>query len=209
MKKYLNSNEMLDLLFAYHLADTSEKTVENWTSRGNMTKNEAKYLRTAITYTQKFIKECMERLDCKERSKVLKRTIKSAEKPIIFVDEWMRQRVMGEYEKELETVKISRKKFEKVSLLAMKAVCEDCTDNFSNCWLYDIFDDCLLPRAEKERNCPYCFLSNEKQLEKEENLRRLEEERKLKSKQKSKRKQKKNKNRFDEDDEVIEYIIKK
>ena len=100
MKKYLNNNEMNDLLYAYHLADTSEKTVEGWTTRGN-------------TYTQKFIKEVLGRLDNKERDKVLKRTIKNSDKPIIIVDEWMKQRVLGPLESENEIVKIERPKFEK------------------------------------------------------------------------------------------------
>lgn len=208
MKKYLNSNEMLDILFVYHLADTSEKIVESWTSRGNMTKNEAKYLRTSITYAQKFLTGVRDRLDNKEQEKLSKRTIKASKKPIIFIDEWMKQRVMGDYEKELEIVKIGRSKFKKVALLAMKAVCEDCTDSFASCSLYDIFEDCLMHRADKEKNCPYCFLSNEKQAEREKNLRRLEEERRIKKESKSKRKAKKHKNRFDEDDEIIEYKFK-
>lgn len=205
MKKYLNSNEMLDILFAYHLADTSEKTVNSWTSRGNMTKTEAKYLKTAATYTRKFIEEVMLRLDEKEKTKVAKRTKKAYDKPIIFIDKWMQDRIMGTYEKESETVKVGRKKLEKVALLAMKAVCEDCTDSFSSCWLYDIFDDWLMTRADREKNCPYCFLSNEKQAEREKNLKKLEEEKRLKKESKSKRKAKKHKNRFDEEDEVIEY----
>ncbi|WP_122639853.1 DUF5651 domain-containing protein [Romboutsia sp. Marseille-P6047] len=208
MKKYLNSNEMLDILFVYHLADTSEKIVESWTSRSNMTKNEAKYLRTSITYAQKFLTGVRDRLDNKEQEKLSKRTIKASEKPIIFVDEWMKQRVMGTYEKELEIVKIGRSKFKKVALLAMKAVCEDCTDSFATCSLYDIFEDCLMPRADREKNCPYCFLSKEKEEQRQENLKRLEEEKRLRAEQKSKRKQRKQKNRYDEEDEIIEYNFK-
>ena len=208
MKKYLNSNEMEDILYIYHLANTSESIVDNWTSRNNMTKNEAKYLRTAITYTNKFLEECMLRLEEKERQKVLKRTIKASKKPIIIIDEWMKNRILGTYEKEMEIVKIERPSFEKVSLLAMKTVCEDCTNHFSNCEFYDILEDNLLPRAERERNCPYAFLSTEKELEKQENLKRLEEEKKLIKANKSKRKQKKQKNRYDEDEEIIEYNFK-
>lgn len=208
MKKYLNNNEMNDLLYAYHLANTSEKTVEGWTTRGNMTKNEAKYLRTAITYTQKFIKEVLGRLDNKERDKVLKRTIKNSDKPIIIVDEWMKQRVLGPLESENEIVKIERPKFEKIAILAMKTTCEDCTGHFSQCSLYDIFEDSLLPRAERERNCPYSFLSDEKQAEREEMLKKFEEDKKRIEERKSKRKSRKNKNRFDEDEEIYEYNFK-
>ena len=95
MKKYLNSDEMMDFLMTYHLAEVSEKVVNSWTDRGNMTKNEAKYLRTAITYTRKFMTEVLLRLDEKERKKVAQRTIKASEKPILFLDEWMKQRIMG------------------------------------------------------------------------------------------------------------------
>ena len=199
---------MEDILYAYHLANTSENTVENWTSRGNMTKNEAKYLRTAITYTNKFLQECMLRLDDKERKKVLQRTIKASKKPIIIIDEWMKRRILGPYEKEMEVVKIERTNFEKVALLAMKTVCEDCTNHFSSCEFYDILENNLIPRSEKEKNCPYCFLSTEKELERQENLRKLEEEKRIIKANKSKRKQKKQKNRYDEDEDLIEYNFK-
>lgn len=208
MKKYLNNNEMNDLLYAYHLADTSRKTVQGWTSRGNMTKNEAKYLRTAITYTQKFIDGVLERLDKKEKDKVSKRTVKYADKPVIIMDEYMKQRILGPLETEYETVKIERPKFEKIAILAMKTTCEDCTGHFSQCSLYDIFEDSLLPRAERERNCPYSFLSDEKQAEREEMLKKLEEDKKCIEERKSKRKSRKNKNRFDEDEEIYEYNFK-
>ena len=205
MKKYLNSDEMLDLLFAYHLADTSERTVNTWVDRGNMTKNEAKFLRMAITYTQKFIKELLGRLEPKEREKVIKRTIKAAEKPLIFIDKWMEDRVMGKYKKEMDVVKIDRQDFEKVALLSMKTSCEDCQGNFNECPIYDIYEDLILPRAEREKNCPYAYLSPQKEEERQANLRKLEEERKAKQAAKGKRKSKKNKNRYDEDDEIFEY----
>lgn len=208
MKKYLNNNEMNDLLYAYHLADTSEKTVEGWTTRGNMTKNEAKYLRTAITYTQKFINEVLGRLDNKERDKVLKRTIKNSDKPVIIVDEWMKQRILGPLEVEYEIVKIERPKFEKVAILAMKTTCEDCTEHFLQCSLYDIFEDTLLPRAETNKNCPYSFLSAKEKAKREEMLKKLEEDKKRIEEKKSKRKNRKNKNRFDEDEEIYEYNFK-
>ena len=208
MKKYLNNNEMNDLLYTYHLADTSKKTVQGWTTRGNMTKNEAKYLRTAITYTQKFINEVLGRLDNKERDKVLKRTIKNSDKPVIIIDEWMKQRILGPLESEHEIVKIERTKFEKVAILAMKTTCEDCTEHFSQCSLYDIFEDTLLPRAERERNCPYSFLSAKEKAKREEMLKKLEEDKKHIGEKKSKRKNRKNKNRFDEDEEIYEYNFK-
>ena len=197
MKKYLNNNEMNDLLYAYHLADTSKKTVEGWTSRCNMTKNEAKYLRTAITYTQKFINEVLNRLDNKEKDKVLKRTIKASNKPIIILDEWMKQRILGPLESEHKIVKIERTKFEKVAILAMKTTCEDCTEHFSQCSLYDIFEESLLPRAEINKNCPYSFLSDKEKAIREEMIKKLEEDKKRIREKKSKRKNRKNKNRFD------------
>ena len=208
MKKYLNNNEMNDLLYAYHLATTSKKTVQGWTTRGNMTKNEAKYLRTAITYTQKFINEVLDRLDNKEKDKVKKRTIKVSNKPVIILDEWMEKRILGPLESEYEIVKIERTKFEKVAILAMKTTCEDCTEHFSQCSLYDIFEDTLLPRAEINKNCPYSFLSDKEKAIREEMLKKLEEDKKRIGEKKSKRKNRKNKNRFDEDEEIYEYNFK-
>lgn len=196
MKKYLNSKEMNDLLFIYHLAAIDQEIINQWIARGNMTSNEAKWIRTAITYNKKALNSILERLEAKETAKFMKRTVRIEHEPIRIVDKWMHDRILGIYETEAEIIKIERPNFEKLCMACIQAHCEDCNESFANCDIYTIFDDNLMNRAEIKHNCPYSYHS-EKTIA-EIKARRVEIEEAKKNKKISKRKQKKIANRFDE-----------
>lgn len=196
MKKYLNSKEMNDLLFIYHLAAINQEIIEQWISRGNMTSDEAKWIRTAITYNKKALTSVLARLEIKESAKFMKRTIKAQNEAIRIVDKWMHDRVFGTYETEFEIVKIERPSFEKLCMACIQSHCEDCNESFSNCDIYTILDDNMMNRAEIKHNCPYSYHS-EKTIA-EIKAKRAEIEEAKKNKKISKRKQKKIANRFDE-----------
>ena len=197
MKKYLNSSEMNDLLFIFHMIETNTSIVNEWIERGNMTSNEAKWIRTAITYNIKAMRSILDRLDPKEKSKFAKRTVKAQNEAIRIIDKWMYDRVFGTFETEFEVVKIERPEFEKLGMACIQAHCEDCNEHFSKCDIYDIFDNNMMNRAEIKNNCPYAFHS-EKKLEEIKAIK-AEMEEKRKNKKISKRKQKKIANRFDEE----------
>ena len=197
MKKYLNNNELNDLLFIYHMIETDTSIVNDWIKRGNMTSNAAKWIRTAITYNIKAMRSILDRLDPKEKSKFAKRTVKAQNEAIRIIDKWMYDRVFGTFETEFEVVKIERPEFEKLGMACIQAHCEDCNEHFSKCDIYDIFDNNMMNRAEIKNNCPYAFHS-EKKLEEIKAIK-AEMEEKRKNKKISKRKQKKIANRFDEE----------
>lgn len=197
MKKYLNNNELNDLLFIYHMIETDTSIVNDWVKRGNMTSNEAKWIRTAITYNIKAMRSILDRLDPKEKSKFAKRTVKAQNEAIRIIDKWMYDRVFGTFETEFEVVKIERPEFERLGMACIQAHCEDCNEHFSKCDIYDIFDNNMMNRAEIKNNCPYAFHS-EKRIA-EIKAMKAEMEEKKRNKKISKRKQKKIANRFDEE----------
>lgn len=197
MKKYLNSKEMNDLLFIYHLAAINQEVINEWITRGNMTSDEAKWIRTAITYNKKALTSILSRLEAKESAKFMKRTIKAKNEAVRIIDKWMHDRVFGTFETEFEIVKIERPEFEKLCMACIQAHCEDCNENYANCDIYDIFDDNLMNRAEIKHNCPYSYHS-EKTIA-EIKARKAAKEEAKKNKKISKRKQKKIANRFDEE----------
>lgn len=197
MKKYLNNNELNDLLFIYHMIETDTSIVNDWIKRGNMTSNEAKWIRTAITYNIKAMRSILDRLDPKEKSKFAKRTVKAQNEAIRIIDKWMYDRVFGTFETEFEVVKIERPEFERLGMACIQAHCEDCNEYFASCDIYDVFDNNLMKRAEIKHNCPYAYHS-EKTIA-EIKARKAEMEDKKKNKKISKRKQKKIANRFDEE----------
>lgn len=201
MKRYLNSKEMNDLLFIYYLTQIDNEIVDNWVKRSNMTSNEAKWIRTAITYNKKAIGSILERLEDKEIQKFMKRTIRADNEEVRIVDKWMKDRIFGTYETEFEIVKVERPEFEKLCLACIQSYCEDCKESFSNCDIYDVFENNIVSRAEIKHNCPYAYYSEEtikkiKALEAEAAKIKKDDTGKKKI---SKRKQRKIKNRFDED----------
>ncbi|MEG1871227.1 MAG: DUF5651 domain-containing protein, partial [Peptostreptococcaceae bacterium] len=94
-----------------------------------------------------------------------------------------------------------RSQLEKLAYVAIQTTCRDCTKKYSTCELYDILEDNLVPRCEQNNNCAYSYISEEMKRKREE-----KKQAKLESKNKtSKRSTNKKRNRFDEDEEIIEY----
>lgn len=194
MKNYLNSKDMNDLLFVTHLLDIISTMVDEWLKHGNLTKDEAKYMRMAVTWTSKFIKTVLGRMPEKEVTKFLKRTKNAEAQPIRIIDSWMRDRVLGVYDTEYEIVKIERPQLEKLAFLSITNYCKDCDKSYYACELYDILEDNLVPRCETKNNCPYAYISKEVQQKIEEKRQaRIESKGKI-----SKRKAKKIANRYDD-----------
>lgn len=199
MKKYLNSKEMNDLLFIYHLAAIDQEIINQWIDRGNMTSDEAKWIRTAITYNKKALSSILARLEPKESSKFMKRTVRAQNEAIRIVDKWMHDRVFGTYETEFEVVKIERPSFEKLCMACIQSHCEDCNESFANCDIYEILDDNMMNRAEIKHNCPFSYHSEKTIAEIKARRAEIEESKRNGKKKISKRKQKKIANRFDEE----------
>ena len=60
MKKYLNSKDLTDLLFIFHMVEINTSIVNRWVEYGNMTRDEAKWIKTAITYNMKAMKSILD-----------------------------------------------------------------------------------------------------------------------------------------------------
>ncbi len=201
MKQYFSNKEMNDLLFTSHLLDLNAKIAEDWFARGNLLEEEYNTLNQGVSYIEKFLESILRRMPEKEIEKFAKRTIRAQEDPIRIVDKWMQDRVFGTFETEYKIVKTERPQFEKLALIGINAHCKDCNDHYNDCDMYDILDDAMIPRTEIKNNCPYAFISEQRKKEIEEKKRAREE----KKATKSERAKRKKANRFDEDEEVIEY----
>lgn len=201
MKQYFTSEELNDLLFVTHLIDLNSKMLKKWIDRGNLLEEEVNLLNMGSDYTSKFLEMVLSRMPLKEVEKFMKRTIKAKKDPVRIVDKWMQDRVFGTFETEYEIVKIERPQFEKLALIGVNAHCKDCNDHYNNCDMYYILEDAMIPRAEIKNNCPYAFISKKKKQEIAEKKKAREE----KKATKSERAKRKKANRFDEDEEVIEY----
>ncbi len=244
--KFFNSSDMM-LLFC--LADKIEEIVDRWVVHENMTKEEAKYIRTSKTYYNKFFNSVQERLPDKEKDKLIKRysnfhmsiqdkwllkkfqddmnekskTVRmerhlfdkfAIQDKLIkrysnfhmsIQDKWLLKKFQDDMNEKSKTVRMERHLFDKFAIQLFNKNCKDCTKTSEECELHDILYENLFPAEEKMKNCCYAFESQETKLER---LKREEEKRlakELKKNTLSKRAKKKKANRFDEDDEIIEY----
>lgn len=192
MKDYFTNNEIDDLLFTSYLIERNGDLVKQWESRGNLTKEEAKYLRTAVTYTKKFLTNVMDRMPVKQVERFTLRTIRAINEPIRIVDKWTYDRIFGNLEKEFEVVKMPRVEFEYLAKFLIANNCIKCNKSFEDCDLYTLLDNNMFPTCNLGKNCPYKFIPEKDRVKKEKDKTKI-----------SKRKQKKLKNKYDEDEEEI------
>lgn len=201
MFQYLNQRQVGDLMLLFCISDTLEKIIRTWVEHENMTKEEAKYIRTSRTYMNKFMKELQARIPDKEKEKLVKRY---SNFHLQIMDKWLLDKFQRDIEESAQTVLMDRDIFTGLAYEVSNVKCKDCDKHFQECKWHDVLYECLFPSAEQKHNCPYAYISEEKrlQMQKEKELRELK---KLEKKNGSKRSRRKKANRFDEDDEIIEY----
>lgn len=189
MKDYLTADELNDLLFTTYLIERNRDTAKTWGNRDNLTKEELRYLKTACTWTDKFMLSVLGRLPKKQVEKFALRTVRAMKDPVRIIDKWSYDRILGNIEKELEVIKMPRGEFDFLAESLIKVHCIDCKKSLQDCDLYDLLNDNMYPTADKQYRCPYSWSEYKEPKEKKEKGKL------------SKRKQKKLANRFDEDDE--------
>ena len=201
MFQYLNQRQVSDLMLLFCVADNLDKIINEWVEHENMTKTEAKYIRTARTYMSKFMNELQARIPAKEKDKLIKRYSNFY---IQIMDKWLLEKFQRDMEEKAQMVMMDRQVFSGLAYEVTNTKCKDCEKSHSNCDWHDVLYECLFPAAEQKPNCPYAYISEEKRLEMQKK-KELMELKKLEKKAGSKRSRKKKANRYDEDDEVIEY----
>ena len=202
MFNYLNQKQINDMMLLFCVDDTLGKIIDSWVLHENLTKEEAKYIRTSRTYFNKFIDSVQERLPEKEKQKLIKRY---SNFHLAIQDKWLLKKFHDDMNEAAQTVRMERPIFEKFAIQLFNQNCKDCTKTSEECELHDILYENLFPAEENLKNCCYAFESNEAKLER---LKREEEKRLAREAKKnkvSKRAKKKKANRYDEDDEIIEY----
>lgn len=202
MFNYLNHKQINDMMLLFCVGDKVEEIVNTWIQYENMTKEEAKYIRTSRTFYNKFFDSIQARLSDKEASKLIKRY---SNFHLSIQDKWLLKKFHDDMNEAAKTVRIEREHFEKFATQLFNINCKDCTKTSDNCEIHDLLYENLYPTEEKLKNCCYAFESHEAKLErlKREEAKRLARE--SKKSEVTKRAKKKKANRYDEDDEIIEY----
>ncbi|KXZ40032.1 hypothetical protein SAMN05661008_01508 [Alkalithermobacter thermoalcaliphilus JW-YL-7 = DSM 7308] len=155
MKNYLNREEANDFMLTGVLLDTVSRIRTEWSGRNFITKEEHKNLKLAETYLTKYYKAVLERLGKKEAEKVFKRL---GDFELKIMDRYMLNRLRGQWENELQVAHLKREEFEDWCEQIMHIKCKNCSLDYNNCNLYDVFEENLVPDSGYNlHNCRFAY----------------------------------------------------
>lgn len=208
VKQYLNKEERDNFLGFSGLGIYLQKRLDKWST--NLTSDERRRFKTALTNIQKAQASIIDRLPKHEVLKIVKAS-REHDVRILTIEgaRALEKRSKQEYEKNLHI------KIEEMEVIATQILihnCYRCKTVCDKCMYYGMLSRFLIPGLNSENNCPYSY--NEKsdfsQIEEPDDdliFREALKHHEVPTKKTSKksRKAKKIENRFDEDDGA-EYV---
>lgn len=161
MKNYLNKQERNDLIMVQAIIGYINIAFEKWYERGNITKEELKYIRMARSLIKKAISGVRSRQD-KDFNNKLKRDIDNIE--LLCLPKTKAQVMLEQYEKdkEEEMCLVHRQTLE---LMAEKALgnCDPCAEDHTKCKLREAFIELNIPVFDPySTTCPYMLSKSKK-----------------------------------------------
>jgi hypothetical protein len=168
MRDYLNSNEKNQFMVLQSIVQMMDglrnsgvdgpkinSMLEDWTKRDNMTKAEHKNLKTSETFLRKFLSSVYERLSPKEQEAIKKKLIKFDFK---LIDDFTLKQIDRDIKDKIANAVVPRQEFYDWSCEIMGVKCNGCTQDWSTCQLYQVFDNNLVPESGFDcKNCKYAY----------------------------------------------------
>lgn len=167
MKDYLNTEERNQYLilaaFIQNLkgrrsqnnTPTFVTMAEEWKKRNNLTGEESKALKTAITLLTKFTDSVYARMHFKEKQAINKKLDKF---DFRLVDDFTLQKIYREANDRMVNAAVKREDFEKWCEEIMHCNCSGCSKEWSSCSLYNVFDDNFIPESSWcKATCKYSY----------------------------------------------------
>lgn len=151
LKDYLNKTERIQLLFLKKYIDNIEKMIE-WT---NLTKDERKNLKTAMTYGLKGFNSIIERLN-ETAIKTFWNSIKNAY--INVEDRYAVNLYNKKISSKLDDCYEMNKDYYRLVELIMDQNCKNCTKKCTECEIYKEFEEHCIPEPDEDLgNCRYAY----------------------------------------------------
>lgn len=208
VKQYLNKEERDNFLGFSGLGIYLQKRLDKWSN--NLTTDERRRFKTALTNIQKAQASIIDRLPKHEVLKIVKAS-REHDVRILTIEgaRALEKRSKEEYKQNLHI------KIEEMEIIATQILihnCYRCKTTCNKCMYHGMLSRFLIPGLNSENNCPYSY--NEKsdfsQIEEPDDDLIFKEALKhhevpTKKTSKKSRKDKKIANRFDENDEIIKY----
>ncbi|SFJ26635.1 hypothetical protein SAMN02910355_1875 [Terrisporobacter glycolicus] len=205
VKQYLNKEERDNFLGFTRLGIYLRRRFEKWDK--NLTSDERRRLKTALTNIEKAQISIISRLPKHEALKIAKAS-KDHDVRILTLEgaQALEKRAKQEYEKNLHI------KFEEMEIIATQILmhnCYKCKNPCNECMYHSMMSRFLIPGLNSEKNCPYSYNDKSKFTEvespKDIDIYKQALEIHKTTAKKSNRKDKKFKNRFDDPGEDYEY----
>lgn len=168
MRDYLNSiekNQFMVLQSIVQMIDGLRNSgidgpqissmLEEWSKRGNMSKDEHKNLKTAETFLRKFLASVYERLSKKEQDQLKKKLVKFDFK---LVDDYTLKQINRDISDRFVNAAVPREQFYKWCEEIMNVKCNRCTKDWNTCELYQVFEDNFVPESGFDcNNCKFAY----------------------------------------------------
>lgn len=169
MRDYLNSSEKTQFMVLQSIVQMMDglrnsgvdgpkisSMLEDWSKRGNMTKDEHKNLKTAETFLRKFLSSVYGRLSKKEQDVIKKKLIKFDFK---LIDDYTLRKIDRDVNDRMQNAVVPRQQFYDWCEKIMKVECNGCTKDWNECQLHTVFEDNFVP--ESGFNCGNCKFAYE------------------------------------------------
>ncbi|MGM0971663.1 MAG: DUF5651 domain-containing protein [Bacillota bacterium] len=168
MRDYLNANERNQFMVLQSIVQMIDglrnsgvdgpkltSMLEDWTTRGNMTKEEHRSLKTAETYLRKYLSSVYERLGPKEQD-VIKKKISNYD--FKLVDDYTLKQVQRDIADRFVNAAVPRDQFNNWCEQIMQVKCNGCTADWNTCELHQVFEDNFIPESGFDcNNCKFAY----------------------------------------------------
>ena len=168
MRDYLNSiekNQFMVLQSIVQMIDGLRNSgidgpqissmLEEWSKRGNMSKDEHKNLKTAETFLRKFLASVYERLSKKEQEQLKKKLVKFDFK---LVDDYTLKQINRNISDRFVNAAVPREQFYKWCEEIMNVKCNGCTKDWNTCELFQVFEENFVPESGFDcKNCKFAY----------------------------------------------------
>ena len=157
MKKYLNQQERITFLYMTNLMDRTENMIEDWDQRGNLTKEERKYLKMSLSFGLKAFESILHRLD----KSVVAALKKEKDRSGIHLDMVHSLEIIKKRKKaELDASYEENKEYYRLVELILDSKCQGCRIPCGECEIFEEFQKQCVPYAdgnEEFSNCKYSY----------------------------------------------------
>lgn len=154
LNTYLVLNSIIQMLDGRRTID-NKKHEQFWKEledKGMITAEEKKNLKSSYTFLKKYLESAYNNLDKPTQNKIDKQADKF---DFRLVDDYTFKRIIRDISKEMDYAKIKRKDFEEILEDVAEIKCVGCTQDYKECSLFKVMDQCLLKYGEGTGKCPY------------------------------------------------------